>query len=281
MRRSVAALPAVVLLAAAASALAGVRVAHLSPDTPAVSVFLGPAGGPLAQVGTGLTYGQFLPAQAGTGAYVPVPTGSYDARVDAPSLGPAGTGAITISNAALDGNTNYTIAAVGTLNALLNPGQTPTTAALTSQVYVDDNTITPGQARIRFIHASANTPAVDIVLDADGVDNAADPVLFPNVARFATGGYITVPAGTYQLDAYLNNRAVLATPALNNLALTVQANTVYTVWAVGLNALVGQQPADASQALGVLVTVDAIPTPGAAAAMAVLGLAAVRRRRAG
>lgn len=279
MRLSAIALSTLVLAAGSASALAGVRVAHLSPDTPAVSVFLGPAGGPLAQVGTGLTYGQFLPAQGSTGAYVPVPTGNYDARVDAPSLGAAGTGAITITNAALDGNTNYTIAAVGTLNSLLNPAQAPTTAALAAQVYVDDNTITPGQARIRFIHASANTPAVDIVLDADGVNDAADPTLFPNVARFASGGYITVPAGTYQLDAYLNNRGILATPALNNLSLTVNANTVYTVWAVGLNGLVGQPPADASQALGVLVTVDAIPAPGAAGLLAGLGLMAARRRR--
>jgi hypothetical protein len=275
-----------VLVAAAAVAIgvsiapAGVRIAHLSPDTPAVSVLIGPGGGPLAEIGSGLTYGQFLPPQGTTGAYVPVPTGVYDARVDAPSLGAAGTGAITITGAALDGNTNYTIAAVGTLGSLLNPAGAPTTAALTSRVYVDDNTIAPGQARIRFIHASANTPAVDIVLDADGVNDAADPTLFANVDRFASGGYITVPAGTYQLDAYLNNRGILATPALNNLSLNVQANTVYTVWAVGLNGLVGQQPADAAQALGVLVTVDAIPAPGAAGLLAGAGLLALRRRRA-
>lgn len=279
MRLSAIGLSTLVLAAGSASALAAVRVAHLSPDTPAVSVFLGPAGGPLGQVGTGLTYGQFLPSQGSTGAYVPVPTGNYDARVDAPSLGAAGNGAITITNAALDGNTNYTIAAVGTLSALLAPSLQPTTAGLQAQVYVDDNTIAPGQARIRFIHASANTPAVDIVLDADGVNSAADPTLFGNVARFASGGYITVPAGTYQLDAYLNNRSVLATPALNNLALTVEANTVYTVWAVGLNGLVGQPPIDGSQALGMLVTVDAIPAPGAAGLLAGLGLLAARRRR--
>jgi hypothetical protein len=257
----------------------GVRVAHLSPDTPAVNVRFGGAGGSLSEIITGLTYSNLAPAQGTTGAYLPVPTGSYDIRVDAPSLGAAGTGAITVNSLALDGSTNYTIAAVGTLGSLLNAGQRPTTAELQPRVYVDDNTIAPGQARIRFIHASSNTPEVDIVLDADGVNSSSDPVLFGNVARFASGGYITVAPGTYQLDAYLNNRSVLATPALNNLSLTVQANTVYTVWAIGLNGLVGQLPANASENLGVAVTVDAIPGPGAAGLMLGAGVFAARRRR--
>jgi MYXO-CTERM domain-containing protein len=275
MRSAMLAVTAV--LAAAGSSYAGVRVAHLSPDTPAVNVRFGAAGGPLSTIINNLTYTNLAPAQGSTGAYLPVPTGSYDIRVDAPSLGAAGTGAISVNSLALNGSTNYTIAAVGTLGSLLN-NTGPVTAPLQPQVYVDDNTIAPGQARIRFIHASANTPAVDIVLDQAGNNNPGNPVLFGNVARFASGGYITVPAGTYKLDAFLNDRSILSTPALNDLSLTVAADTVYTVWAVGLNALVGQQPT-AGQELGVAVTVDAIPSPSAAGLLALAGIAAARRRR--
>lgn len=257
-----------------AVALSAVRVAHLSPDTPAVNVRFGPAGGPLATIITGLEYGSLAPASG----YLPVPTGSYDARVDAPSLGAAGTGAISVDGLALDGNTNYTIAAVGTLAALLDSSLTPATAPLQPRVYVDDLTSVPGQARVRFIHASANTPAVDIVLDSNGVNEPTDPVIFGNVARFDSGGYLTLAPGSYQLDAYLNDRNVLSTPALDNLLLNLEAGFVYTVWAVGLNSLVGQQPGQ-GQALGVVVTVDAVPAPGFAGLLAAGGLLAARRRR--
>lgn len=272
--RAVAALAAGSL---ASVALADVRVAHLSPDTPAVNVRFGGAGGPLSTIISGLTYANLAPSTPAPGNYLPVPTGNYDIRVDAPSLGAAGTGAISVDNLPLNGSTNYTIAAVGTLGSLLTPDAN--TAPLQPQVYVDDNTIAPGQARVRFIHASANTPNVDIVLDANGINEPGDAVLFGNVARFATGGYLTLNPGTYQLDAYLNNRSILATPALNNLSLTVEANRVYTVWAVGLNGLVGQLPADPSQALTVAVTVDAVPAPGAAGLLAMAGLLVARRRR--
>lgn len=272
--RAVAALAAGSL---ASVALADVRVAHLSPDTPAVNVRFGGAGGPLSTIISGLTYTNLAPSTPAPGNYLPVPTGNYDIRVDAPSLGAAGTGAISVDNLPLNGSTNYTIAAVGTLGSLLAPDAN--TAPLQPQVYVDDNTIAPGQARVRFIHASANTPNVDIVLDANGINEPGDAVLFGNVARFATGGYLTLNPGTYQLDAYLNNRSILATPALNNLSLTVEANRVYTVWAVGLNGLVGQLPADPSQALTVAVTVDAVPAPGAAGLLAMAGLLVARRRR--
>lgn len=256
--------------------MADVRIAHLSPDTPAVNVRAGVSGGTLLPLLNGLTYPNLAPDQGTTGAYLPLPTGSYDIRVDAPSLGV--NGAISVDGLAIDGGTNYTIAAVGTLGSLLTPS--PLTSPLQAQVYVDDRTIAPGQAKIRFIHASANTPAVDIALDADGVSSGTDPLLFTNVARFASGGYITVPAGTYQLDAYLNDRGVLATPALDNLSLAVNADTVYTVWAIGLNGLVGQLPADPSQALGVAVTVDAVvPEPATLGFVASAGMLALRRTR--
>lgn len=246
---------------------AEVRVAHLSPDTPAVNVRIGPAGGMQTTPIMGLEYLSLAPAPQP--AYLPVPTGNYDIDVDAPSLGPAGISAINVDNLALDGNTSYTVAAVGTLDGLLNPN--PGTSALQPLLLIDDNTLDPANARVRFVHASADTPAVDIVANGS-------LTLFDNVGRFESGGYVTVAPGSYDLAVFLESQNQTGTPALSLPGVSVEAGAVYTIFAVGLSGL-GQTPA-AGQELGALAVVDAvIPEPTIMGLAGALGLMALRRRR--
>jgi hypothetical protein len=261
----------VLVLALVPTASAGVRVAHLSPDTPAVNVRFGAAGGALSEIITGLEYPGFAPGAVAS--YLPVPTGSYDIRVDAPSLGAAGTGAISVDGVALDGNTFYTVAAVGTLSSLLTPN--PLVRPLQPLLLVDDNTIDPAAARLRFVHASADTPAVDIVAVLAGGTRLQ---LFDGVATLTSGGYVTVPAGTYTIEAYLDSgTGFTGSPALTVPGVSVDIGTVYSAYAIGLSGL-GQNPGP-GQDLRVALSVDAIPEPGMLGWLAPAGALLVRRRR--
>lgn len=202
-----------------------------------------------------------------------MPTGVYDFRVDAPSLGDAGTGAIVVNGVALDGNLSYTVAAVGTLSALLAPN--PAVRPLQALLLVDDNTIDPTGARLRFVHASADTPAVDIVALLPGGERLQ---LFDAVATLTSGGYVTVPAGMYTIEAYLDSGAgFVGSPALVIPGVSVDAGTVYTAFAAGLSGL-GQTP-NTGQGLSVVLAVDAIPEPAALGVLAPAAVLVVRRRR--
>lgn len=230
-------------LALSASAHAGVRVIHASPDTPPVDVYVNTAPGAGAPAITN------LPFRSATG-YVPLPTDNYRFRVT-----PAGaTSPVPIdATAAINGSTDYTIAAIGLLSG---------TPAISPLVLVDDNTINPTQARVRFVHGSPDAPAVDIF--AVGL---ATPV-WDAVSFGTSGGYRTLAPGNYNLEVRLDAGGGLALSVPN---LQLDAGKVYTVFAVGLvgNGTLAAQP-----------FVDAIPAPGAAGILAGAGLLAFRRRRA-
>ncbi len=222
----------------AATALADLRVVHASPDAPNVDVIVNNNfGAPLFSNApfTGVTN------------YVAVPTGLYNVKVV-----PAGQTQPAVIDADLniDGALDYTVAATGLL------------AGITPTVYVDDNTLDPNNARIRFIHLSPNAPAVDIAVANGG------PVLFGDVMFRENGGYINVPAGTYPLEVRV---AGTSTVALTLDPLTVNSNTVYSVFAMGLL----QSEAAPLQAV---VSVDAVPEPGSLALLAAAAAFALRRR---
>lgn len=214
------------------------RAVHASPDAPNVDVRVN------GSIPPGLSNVPFTAASN----YLSVPAASYNVQVT-----PANLASPVVINANLNlaADTTYTVAAMNTL------------ANIQPVVFVDDNTLDPSAARIRFIHASPNTPTVQI-----GVAGTST-ILFDNVSFTQSGGYISVPGGSYNLDVRVPSLGLtIALPTLS-----VNNNSVYTVWAMGLFGGTG------AQALGPVVTVDAIPSPGAGALLALAGLAAARRRR--
>ncbi|MCU0688905.1 MAG: DUF4397 domain-containing protein [Phycisphaerales bacterium] len=234
---------AVITLAGAASAQVRVRAVHASPDAPTVNVI--GSGGVL---GAGTNVFPNLSFRSAT-AYAALPDGLYNVGVaPAPSVT-----TIYSENFTLTGPADVTVVARGLLG----------NNSFDLLPFVDDNTVTPGQARIRFIHASPNAPTVNINVAGSSSN------IFSGVSFGESGGYITVPAGSYDLEVRL--------AANNGLALSATVNvlpgSVSTIFAMGL---VGGSGA---QALAAVPIVDVIPTPGATALLGLAGLMVARRRR--
>jgi hypothetical protein len=134
------------------------RVAHLSPDAPAVDVCLAPAGtgrftGPvLEQAGgaTGLSYAQVT-------RYLDVAAGTYDVRILAATAADCASPVVPdTTGATLPAGAAITVAATG----LAAPGAGQPGFALVP--LVDETQVAAGKAKVRFVHASPGTPPVDV-----------------------------------------------------------------------------------------------------------------------
>lgn len=167
-------LPAAQARAADAAAEGWLRLAHLSPDTPAVDVYLSPFGSDDAIVLRSVGYGDYSDYRA-------VPAGTYSASMR-PAGAPAGSAPVLRANARVAAGKAYTVAAVG-LNA-----------DLTTKVLLDDLTPPPaGKGRIRLIQASTRADSVD-------VQAVGGPTLAQGTAFGTSTGYATVPAGRWTLQ---------------------------------------------------------------------------------
>jgi hypothetical protein len=162
--------------ASPASAATGayIRLAHLSPDTPAVDVYVAPFGQTSApQVIRGVGYGA-------VSAYQKVPPGRYTIAMRAAGAGASTPAVISATVNATEGSA-HTVAGVGRFSSL------------NLTVLTDDLTLPPaGQARVRVIQASSRVPTLKVAADNGPVIAGA--------AQFATtSDYQTVPAGTWTL----------------------------------------------------------------------------------
>ena len=175
---------------------AQVRVAHLSPDAPAVDVYVD---------GTRAVSGAAFRDVTG---YLTVPAGSASIRVT-----PAGatSPAVIDATVTLGAGRSYTVAATGLLAAI-------------QPLVLEDDRGTTGQAKVRFVHASPDAPAVDIAV-------TGGPVLFTNVPFRQGTGYPEVAPSTYDLEA---RPAGSAAVALKVQDVALNARTNYTIFAVGL-----------------------------------------------
>jgi hypothetical protein len=211
--------------ASAQSSDARLRVLHASPDAPAVDVYLDGA-----EAISDLAFDDITD-------YVTVPAGDHNVQVFAASANGTGDPVID-ADVTLTGGTDYTVAAVGLL------------ANIEPLVLVDDNSDpAAGQAKLRFVHASPDAPAVDIYADGAGV-------VVPNASFKDASGYLDLDAATYDLEV---RAAGTETVALDLPGITLEAGKTYTAFAVGL--------LDGSPALNAKLTVDAtaatsIPTTG-------------------
>ena len=175
---------------------AQVRVAHLSPDAPAVDVYVD---------GTRVVSGAGFKDVTG---YLTLPVGSASVRVT-----PAGatSPAVIDTTVTLAAGRSYTVAATGLLAAI-------------QPVVLEDDRGTTGQAKVRFVHASPDAPAVDIAV-------TGGPVLFSNVPFRQATAYPEVAPSTYDLEA---RPAGSGAVALKVPDVTLNARTNYTIFAVGL-----------------------------------------------
>jgi hypothetical protein len=197
-----------VLLGAAVSAL-GVpaataaeggllRLAHLSPDTPAVDVYVDSVADP--------DVGLVLPAVAyGTVSdYQDVPPGTYTVAMRTAGADPATPPALS-ATVEVAANTARTVAGVGNF------------ADLGLDILEDDLTLPPpGQARVRVIAAAAAASTLDVSL-------SGGPELAGDLEFAATSGYVDVPAGATSLSVTPEGGAATELP------VQVAAGSVYSV----------------------------------------------------
>jgi hypothetical protein len=173
------------------------RVAHLSPDAPAVDVWVD--GGVVLQ---DVAYGDFS-------SYLKLNSGMHRIQVS-----PANqtTPIVIDARVTLTKETYTTVAATGRL------------ANIAPVVLTDDVSREATKARIRFVHTGPDAPPVDITL-TDGT------VLFPDVQFREAGSYLAVAGGSYDLQVRL---AGTETVALSFGDVPLSNNVTYTVFAVGL-----------------------------------------------
>ncbi len=238
---------------------AWVRVLHGSPDAPAVDVKVDDA-----DVLTDVPFGTISD-------YLPVPAGTYNIKVCA-----AGTTTCVIdADVTVADGSRYTVAATNEL------------ASIEAQVLEDTVAPVAGQAQVRVVHFSADTPAVD-VLTQDGSATIVDALAYPD-----STGYLSLDPGAYDLKvcADADNTVCPLDPG----SLDLDADTAYSVFAVGsLEATLaaGDDDDDAevtpppTDSVGATASTPASPTPSillisvlAAAFVGGLRLAMVRVRR--
>ena len=211
-----------------------VRIAHLSPDLRAVDVCIAPTGTTafsapiLASLGVqdGLTY-------AAVTAYVDLPVDTYDVRVILANASGCSIPAIPDTHGiSIDGDETATIAALGDSDP---SGPAANDPALHLAVFDDATTAANGRAKLRFIHASPGTPAVDVGLGAgQGFTKVFADVSFGNFATNsgidALGFVQTAAPLTSEVSARIANAS---SDALTIPAVTLPDQGVLTAFAIG------------------------------------------------
>lgn len=246
-------------VAAAAPASAYVRLAHLSPDTPDVDVYLSSVSDPeLRFTVPGVGYGS-------VSDYRSLPVGTYAVAMRE-SGAPADSPPMVAATLTTEPGAAYTVVGTGRYSDL------------GLDVLPDDlSAPAPGEARVRVVNAAASAARVDIGL-------AGGPDLATGVAFAQTTGYRPVPAGDWDLRV-----AVPGRPGPVTVPVSVDANSVQSVLLLdGPDGIVAELHRDSagaatvpagSIATGFGGTVLPAALLGAAgAAAAVLGTLALRMR---
>ncbi|MET0591941.1 MAG: DUF4397 domain-containing protein, partial [Polyangiaceae bacterium] len=255
---------------------AHVRVAHLSPDAPAVDVCLAKTGAPFTGAGVlrrlnvtaGLAYSQVT-------TYLDLPLGSYTVRLVAATATDCASAAVPdTSGVTVIDNLYATVAALGDFTVPPTDGGAPdggSSDAGTSdagtppssfglKVFVDNKAapIPAGNINLRFIHASPGTAAVDVGLGSAG---SFVPV-FANVGfrNFGAGvgidpnGYVSrAPLAAQTISARLSGGTTDAIVVPN---VTITADSLATAFAIG-------KVGDATKPLKVLLCLDSNAPAGA------------------
>jgi hypothetical protein len=173
-----------------------VRVVHASPFVGTADVFVDGA-----KLLSSFAFGTVT-------GYVAVPAGPHKVQI---ALVGKGIGAAVISETlAVSPGVVYTVAATGA-----DP------SSLSLQVFIDNNLLSPGTAKIRLYHLSPDAGSVS--MDTGG-NTLISGIGYPGASE-----YVSISAGTYTLGVDSSTSS-----ASLHVSGTLKANTVTSVFAVGL-----------------------------------------------
>ncbi len=213
----------------APTSTARLRIAHFSPDAPAVDVCIAPHGttdftGPvLASAGgsAGLSYGNVT-------KYLDVEAIQYDVRIVAPGAANCdqavgGLGDITDLPVLPDG-ASATVAAIGRLD---NATSQPFRLA----AFIDDTEVTFGKAKLRVIHAAPGTAGVAVGFGGGVVfDPFIDNVQFGSTTQANNGYFEIAPIADGEITA---RDIVSGQDAISIKPVMVPAGAIVTAFAIG------------------------------------------------
>ena len=184
---------------------AGLRVAHASPDAPAVDVLVD--GGVAV---SGLEFGEVT-------GYLELEADDYDIAVNVAGTDTTVFSAEDVALAAED----YTAVALGEVES--------DDSEFTVSLLEDTNgaNIGDGEARVRAIHASPDAPAVDVTVN-DGALTVFDGVAFGE-----SSGYAVVPAGDYEVEIRPDTEDDDGPVVFEVGGVTLEGGATYTVFALG------------------------------------------------
>lgn len=197
---------------AQSSGNAFVRVVHASFDGPGVDVYVNGT-----STVSNLQYRAVSP-------FVQLPAGSLSLKVT-----PTGqSNSVTQNGFTVQADKYYTVIAAGKF------------ADLTTKVVEDSlGPVPQGEARLRVVHASPDTPAVDVRI-------RNQPAVIPNLGFLDVSSYFNVDAKDMSFDVYPSGSTQVSALSINNF--TPDAGKTYTLYVTGL--------LEGSPALSVLPVVD-------------------------
>ena len=214
---------------------ARLRVVHAAPNAPEVSVFLTAPGADLqaeAPVGIFEFGGDLGPVDVPAG-------GPYQIRVTLPFTAPdPATVVFDSGELSLDDGANLVIAAVENTTSAdaLTMGEAPITLAVLDGSGAIEILSAATPAELRVVHASADAPEVDVVVNDDFANPLVPNLSYPNFAP--TAGFVAVPADAY--DITVTDSATQSVFPIDVDGLALDAGVTYDVLAV--NTLAELEP---------------------------------------
>jgi hypothetical protein len=206
-------------LPAAAADTARIRVIHTSFDAPPMDIYQDGA-----RIIGKLGFTE-------VSALVELPPGSHTLKLTAAGA----TEGIAETELNAESGKTYTILVAGRL------------ADISARLIEDDlSPIAAGKSRLRVVHASPDTPAVDIAVQGGDV-------IFPNLGFTDASAYRTFDAGAANLELRPSGTQTVALAAP---PLALESGKVYTLYAVGLSS--------GAPALSIVRVVDTTQAAGAA-----------------
>jgi hypothetical protein len=181
---------------ASAASSSFVRVVHASPDIGTADVFLDGT-----RVLSNFAFGTVTD-------YVTIPPGPHKVQVALIGKGP--NASVITQTLAVQEGLAYTVAGLGTKST-----------GFSLKVFIDNNQLAPGQAKVRIYHLSPGTGSVNV--------SASGNTVVSGLTYQQASNYLTLSAGSYTFNVNATQPS-----ATLPLAETLNANTVTSVFAIGV-----------------------------------------------